>query len=573
MPRLLLLLLLALPALPALAQDRPPLDPGVRPVTRTFALTNARVVPEPGRVLERATVVVRDGLIEAVGADVPVPFDAEVIEGDSLTVYAGFLDGLGHAGIAKPEADENEEGVRDPGHPPRERAGIQPERDARTLLDPEEPSVAALRETGFTVAHAVPHGGMLPGQGTLILLAGDAPEAMVLRAGALFAQLDGASGVYPSTPMGVLAVLRGLYRNAERLEAGEALYTENPAGLERPGYDPVLAALAPSRRGVQPVFFAAADVLDAHRALRIADELGFRLVLGGLRESSMLTGKLRAAEVPVFASLALPERPDADSTAADSLGVEPDRSPAAPGGTLFLTDRRTRSYADVDDEAAALNLRRGESVQLYERNALTLHEAGIPFGFATLDAKPADIRANLRRIVEAGLPEADALAALTTTPATLFGLERSLGTVAPGKMANLVVTDGPYFDEATAVRFVFVDGERFELEDDEGFDPDAEVVVAGTWEVRVVTDGGPLTGTMTLTDEDGTLRGTLDAEGLGTRPLDDLDLSGNRLSFSVTADAFGTVRFSGLVTGDTYQAEGTGANIPTLTLSATRRPD
>ncbi|MEM1043902.1 MAG: amidohydrolase family protein [Bacteroidota bacterium] len=562
--RFLLASLALLLTVPTQAQDRPPLDPGVRPVTRTFAITNARVVPEPGRVLERATVVVRNGLIEAVGEDVAVPFDAEVVEGDSLTVYAGFIDGLGHAGIAESEDDEAER-PRDPGNPPREAAGLTPDRDARTLLDPDNSLVEALRKLGFTVAHSVPHDGMLAGQGAVVLLAGETPEAMVLRgASSLFAQFDGASGAYPATPMGIMAALRQQFRDAERRQTGAALYADNPAGLDRPTYDPVLSALPPSLGGTQPVFFAVDDVLEGHRALEIADELGLSLVLGGLRESSMLTDKLRAAEVPVFASLDLPERPEADSTAADSLGVS--------AGEIFLTERRTRSYADVGDEVEALSARRREAIGLYERNALTLREADIPFGFATLGAKPSDVRTSLRRIVEAGLSEDDALAALTTTPAALLGLERSLGTVEAGKMANLVVTDGSYFDEETSIRFVFVDGERFEVETDEGFDADAEVVAAGTWDYRVVTEGQTMEGTMTIADDGGTLSGSVDAEGVGVVPMDDLDLDGNRLSFSVTSDAFGTITFSGLITGDTYAADLTGANIPPLALSATRRP-
>ncbi len=120
---------------------------------------------------------------------------------------------------------------------------------------------------------------------------------------------------------------------------------------------------------------------------------------------------------------------------------------------------------------------------------------------------------------------------------------------------------------------MFVGGERFEVEADEGFDPAAEVAVAGTWDYRVVSDEQPMTGTLTITDDGGTLRGTITAAGTGTLTLDALALDGNRLSFSVTSDAFGTVDVSGLVTGDTYEAEMTGANVPPLTLSATRRPE
>jgi imidazolonepropionase-like amidohydrolase len=556
-------LLLLVCAFPARAQNASPQDPGVRPVTRTFAITDARVVTAPGTVIERGTVVVRDGLIEAVGPDVDVPFDAEIIEGDSLTVYAGFIDALSHAAMSEPPDDDDDDEVRDPGNPPRDRAGIQPDRDARTLLKPDAGSVETLRNAGFTVAHSVPRDGMLAGQGAVVLLSGASPHALVLRSNAsLLAQFDGASGAYPATPMGVMAVLRQVVRDAARLQEANRLYAENPTGLQRPVADPALEALAPSIRGEQPVFFYVDDVLEAHRALKVADELGLELVLGGVRESSHLTDKLGASGVPVLASLDLPDAPD-DSTAADSA--------AAPPEPVFITDRRTRTYADVDDEVDALKARRDEAVALYERNALTLHEAGIPFAFTTLDADAGDVRANLLRIVGAGLSADDALAALTTTPAALLGVDRSLGTVEPGMMANLVVTDGPYFEDDTKVRLVVVDGHRFEVDEEKDFDPDAEVVVAGTWEYSVTVQGDTQTGTMTITD-DGDLSGTIDVGGT-TLPLEDLTLEGNRLSFSLSETPLGPLDVSGLITGDTYEADVTGPSAPPLTLSATRRPD
>ena len=447
-----------------------------------------------------------------------------------------------------------------------QRAGIQPDRDARDLLSAKEGSVEALREIGFTVAHAVPREGMLPGQGAVILLAGETPDALVLRVGtALFAQFDPASGVYPATPMGVLAALRQHVRDAGRLQEAERLYAENPAGLERPIANPALTALVPSIRGEQPVFFAVDGALEAHRALAVADEFDLDLVLGGLRESTMLTDKLRDAGVPVLASLDLPE---ADTSAADSAAV-PVTGGAA--GEVFISERRTRSYADVDDETEALKAKRGEAIALYERNAATLREAGIPFGFATLDAEPGDIRENLRRIVAAGLSEDDALAALTTTPAELLGLDRSLGTVEPGKMANLVVTKGSYFDEDAPVRLVVVNGERFELDAEDDFDPDAEVEVVGAWELRLVVEDKAQTGTMTITEEGDSLGGTLTISG-ATYVMENVVLEGNRLSFRVAETPHGPVEVSGLVTGDTYEADVTGPSAPAITFSATRRP-
>ncbi len=586
------LLLIAAPA--ALAQSGGAQDPGVRPVTRTFAITNARVVEAPGRVTEGATVVVRDGLIEAVGAGVPVPFDADVIEGDSLTVYAGFIDGLGYTAVEVPQMDDEEEDrVPNPGEPPRERAGIVPDRLARTLLDPEDGDVEAWRKAGFTVAHVAPKGGMLAGQGAVILLAGDAPEEMVLvPESSLVMELDGAGGVYPATPMGVMAKLRQLYRQTARLVEADQLYGEDPQGLRRPTFDPVAAALAPSLAGEQPVFFVAEDVLDGHRALRIAGELGLPLVLAGVPESSMLTDKLRAADVPALAPLDLPdevEEAEADTTESDTTALvgqpppppgdareeieEPDLADHL-GGKIFLTERRTRSFADADDENEELNRRRRIALGLFERNPLTLSEAGVPFAFASLDGSASDARKNLRRMVAAGLPADDALAALTTAPAELLGIARNAGTVEPGKLANLVVTDGDYFAEDTKVRFVFVDGRRFEVDGDgPEEDPDAEVTVVGTWDFTLVTPGDAVSGQMTIEGEPGSYSGTFEVDGQGSLPMENVEVEGNRLSFDLSNTPVGPLSVTGLITDDAFEGEVTSGDFPPLDLSATRRPN
>jgi hypothetical protein len=145
---------------------------------------------------------VRDGLIEAVGPDATVPYDARTIAADSLVVYAGFIDGLSHAGIEMPDDEDDGNGNDDvdPGDPPMDRAGIQPDRAAESFLAADAKSLGALREAGFTSGHVVPEGNMLPGAGALIQYGGDTPSDMVLdTAPSLFAQLQTADGyVYPS---------------------------------------------------------------------------------------------------------------------------------------------------------------------------------------------------------------------------------------------------------------------------------------------------------------------------------------------------------------------------------------
>ena len=149
--RRLVVALFALAAAPAFAQGVSA-DTPLRPAARAVALMNARVVVAPGRVLDRATVVVRDGRIEAVGRGAAVPFDADVVDADSLTVYAGFIDAFGYAGVPKPP-DREDPYRGDPGDPPRERAGIVPDRDVRDMLDATDARIKQLREVGFTAAH------------------------------------------------------------------------------------------------------------------------------------------------------------------------------------------------------------------------------------------------------------------------------------------------------------------------------------------------------------------------------------------------------------------------------------
>jgi hypothetical protein len=173
-------------------------DLGLPSVTATYALENARVVQAPGHVLDSATVLIREGIIEAVGTDVEIPYDARRIEADTLTVYPGFIDGLSHAGVEMPEDGEEKE-IEDPGDPPPGRAGIQPDRSVRPLLNADASTLDSLRRLGFTAGHVVPEGGMLPGSGAYILYGGEETDEMVLETKqTLFAQIEGAPArAYP----------------------------------------------------------------------------------------------------------------------------------------------------------------------------------------------------------------------------------------------------------------------------------------------------------------------------------------------------------------------------------------
>ena len=544
----------------------------LRPVTTTVAITNARVVVAPGRVLDRATVVVRDGRIEAVGERVAVPADARRIEGDSLTVYAGFVDAFGVAGVPKPGDPDDFEGDR--GDPPRELAGVTPDRDVRETFDPTDVRIKQLREVGFTAAHVAPRGGLFAGQGAVVLMRalgrGEGREAVVLTEPlSLVAQIDPARGVYPATPMGVLAVMRETVENARRRGAARQAFDRAAPGAARPRFDPTLDALALAIGGQRRLVFVADSWLDGFRALRASQEMGLEPVLAGVPDAAPLVERLRQSEVPVFAPLALP-----DTVKADSAALALPLPSTTPGEVSFVSDRRILSFRDTDAETTAMTGQKRAAVARAEASPGRLAAAGVPFAFATFDVKPADVRKNLRRMVAAGLSEDAALAALTTAPAELLGLGRELGTVEAGKLANLVVTDGPLFSDSSAVRHVFVEGVGYEVEagGPAGADPDAVVQAVGTWDFEIVTPAGTQSGTFTVEGAPGSLTGSLTSDG-ETEPFTSVTVEGNALTFTFTSSEVGTVTTTGIITGDEFSGTAEVAGLGSLVMTATRRPE
>ncbi len=546
--QLLALSLLLLVSAPTLAQDVEPPT-----VTSTYALENVRVVQAPGEVIESATVVVEEGLIEAVGPDVEIPYDARRLSADSLVVYAGFIDGLSHAGVEMPSSDEEEENDSDvdPGDPPPDRAGIQPNRSVHSLLSPEESDLEALRKVGFAAGHVAPEGEMLPGTGAYVLYGGDTAGDMVLEADpTLFAQIQPSSGyVYPATEMAVIAKLRQLYREAQRRQQIETRYEENPAGQPRPPRDPVHSTFFSVLNGETPLAFYADGTLPLHRVLNLHDELEFPLVLAGLGEGFRAVDALQSVDAPLFLTLDLPEAPkqpsDRDTTVADTT-EHPERH--------YDPNQRSHSYEDVPDEETNLRLRHALERQKYESTASTLHEAGLSFGFTTREVDAGDIQENLQTMIEHGLPEETALAALTTRPASQLGLSDRLGTVEEGKIANLVVTDGSYFSDDSEVQHVFVDGRLYDYssEQEQGEVTGDVSAVLGTWSYTLETPQGDRSGTLTLEGDQSGLSGTLvNAEG-DSQELESISFDGTALSFTVSSPQ-GTISATVTVEGDTFE--------------------
>lgn len=544
-------------------------DKELAPVSSTYAITNATVIPSPGSKLEGANVILKDGLITSVGKNAAVPPEAIVIKGDSLYVYAGFIDGLSHAGIAKPKEESSRERPKDPGNPPPAQAGITPENDVRAVISHDDKSIGELRALGFTVCHAVPYGRMLPGTGSLILLSGESVDDMILQSrSSLFSELAGAQRVYPATVIGVMAKWRELYRQALQAKNYQAMYSANPSGLTRPSSDRVLEAFYPVIDKKMPVLFESDSYLDIQRVLDLKDDLGFDLILGDVKEGWDAIPKIKASGARVFLSLDLPEEKKDDKKDKDKKGGEKKEK-----------EKDKEQSTLSPEEKEALEKRKAEFMALYVGQASAFHKAGVPFGFATLTAKPADIHKSLRRMITAGLTEEQALGALTVQPARLLGLSARLGTVESGKIANLVLSDKPYFDEKANVRYVFVDGRMY------GYDPkktpkadsSAKVDIVGTWTVTTTRPGGATTETLTITKEGATYAGSVSGGDLQDAvPLESIDLNGNVLKYTYTAGQGGQslkVDVEVTVGEGTFKGNAAAGTAGTFAVEGKKNPD
>ncbi len=423
-----------------------------------YAIQDARLVTISSGTIERGTIVVRNGIIVAVGRNVSPPAGAWIIDGSGLTVYPGLIDGLSSLGMSDadaPPAQRNGLGGGGPGggpaggpvsEGPEDRPATYTWRMAADRMEPDSDAFNSWRATGFTSATTGPTVGFFPGNLALINLSEARPNEMVVKTPvAQRLNLSGGAGHrgYPSSLAGAFAYTRQLFSDAGHYAAARAAYEANPSGKERPVYDRALEAIMPVQAGTHPLLFPGSSVTEIRRALRTSAELGVTPILYGAQSAYKMAEELAESDVSVLVSLDWPTAPrDGDPEADPTLEVLRHRllAPTTPA-------------------------------RLFEANAR----------FAFFSATPEDPTAALagaRKAVEAGLPHDEAVRAMTLSVAEIFGADDRVGSLEDGKIANLTVTDGDLLAEGTHVRMVFVDGERFEFE--AGGDDDSSPGVRGS---------------------------------------------------------------------------------------------
>jgi hypothetical protein len=430
--------LLALLAAACFAQAQPP--PQAPPAPSTLAIRDARIVTVSGATLDKGTVVIRDGLIADVGPGAAIPAGAWIVDGEGLTVYPGLIDALsvwglpaaltpatggrgGRGGAPQPAAPNAPAGRAQQTNSPLDRPATTSWLRAGDELQPNETVFERARTAGFTSAAAFPTRGIFAGQGSLINLAGSAPRDMVLEpALGQYITMNPSGTGYPASLMGTISYIRQVYLDAERYRLLQEDYARDPRGKKRPDYDRALEGVLASRRILLP----AGSRVEVDRMLRLAQELKQPALLYGLEEGYRSADLLAAANATVLVSLRWPERPrDPDPAAVESLR------------TLENRDRAPSTPAE-------------------------LIRAGVRFAFCTGGLEQArDIQRAVKKAIDAGLSRADAVRALTLWPAQIYGVDSRLGSIEPGKIANLAVTRGEIFDDNTKVEMVFIDGRQY----------------------------------------------------------------------------------------------------------------
>jgi imidazolonepropionase-like amidohydrolase len=416
MNRLLLASALALAgAAPLGAQAAP--APRAAAAPSVFAITNTTIVPVSGPRIANGTVVIRNGKIEAAGSGVATPPGATVIDGTGLFVYPGMIDSGDRMGIT-------EIGSVPGGEDTQELGQYNPHNAVLSAVNPSSVHVPITRANGVTSAITSAQGGMIQGWAALIDLAGWTPDEMAENGRVAMVM------TYPRTGGGGRRGFRAQGQGGDAAEAQNRQVRElydylrearaynakpNPVPQNLP-----FAALGPALRGEVPVIFDVQTEGQIRGVLALADTFKLKVVLRGATESWMLADTLAARKVPVIVG-PLTATPDGD----------------APYDAVY-------AYPGV------------------------LAKAGVLIAFQTNDGGEGDARNlpyNAALATAYGLDPEEALRAVTVNPARIWGVSDRIGSIEPGKVANLFLTTGDPLDVRSQVREVFIRGQRMPWDD------------------------------------------------------------------------------------------------------------
>jgi len=386
-----------------------------------FAIQNVTIVPEPGRILEKATVVVRGGKIVEVGANVSVPPEAQIIEMTGKTIFPGFVD----AGIEfdAPPSDANK-------GTPHWNSEISPERSMAEVIAANEATMAKLRKAGITAALVAPRDGIIKGTSAVLLTSNQsAIDALLKSDVAMHVRLTVSRrgrDSYPSSPMGAVALARQTFIDAQWYSQALQTYRAQ-IGLDKPEANSALEALSQHVSAGKLVMFDALNEQYALRADSFGREFGLNVILKGSGQEYQLLDKIAKLNRTVIVPLNFPKPPN-----------------VATADAAFDTELEELTHWELAPE-----------------NPGRLSKAGVKLVLTSSGlADPSELIPQIRKAIARGLDKTTALQAITTLPATLLGIDNECGSIKPGAWANFVVTNGDLWEDNTKIEEVWVRGER-----------------------------------------------------------------------------------------------------------------
>ena len=391
----------------------------------TTVIRNARIVTVTGPVIERGTVVIANGKIAAVGADVQAPANARVIDATGLSVYPGMIDAGGQIGLMEIGSVAGSVDVAEIGD---NNANIHVD----VALHPDSSHIAVTRVNGITTSLTTPRGGLIAGQSALINLDGWVPRDMILKSPIAmhvnwpggfgqgsefgFEGSRGATNEARKEQEKAVDSLKKILRDAHAYADAKDARARD-ASLPKQDVDLKLEALIPVVRGQLPVVINANTERDIKGAIAFADDMKLKVIIAGGIEAYRVADQLKAKNIPVIV-----------------------------GPVLRMPNREDDAY----DAAFA--------------NAGLLARAGVKIAFQTMDSASArDLPYNAGMAAAFGLPKEEALKAVTIYPAEIFGVADRIGSIETGKIANLIVTDGDPLEIVTQVKHLFINGRQVPL--------------------------------------------------------------------------------------------------------------
>ncbi|MCJ7580832.1 MAG: amidohydrolase family protein [Candidatus Aminicenantes bacterium] len=490
----------------------------------TYAIIHCTVVPVNGPPVENGVIIIRDGLIESVGVfgDITIPDDAEVIEAGEMYAYPGLISAHTNLLLEPSSPPSQTQREASSSQLPDEEPGWQKsELMAFEKLLIKTTTIEDLYKAGITTVLVAPEQNIFAGQSVILNLRGENKEAMVLKQPfALHINFVTARGEYPSSLMGTMALLRQSFLDTEHYFLYKEQFAKSPSGLKRPEHNPFLESLLPYVIKKDPIIFNCANIEDIKRAIRLIQEFKLNGTISGANEAWRVVDWIKKANLPLLVSL----------------------------------DYRPPNMSKYVRQGDALKKEAEENI--YPANAANLHKNGVKFALTSLGlSKSADVLKNLRTVIKSGFPEDEALKAMTIYPAEYLGIKNLVGSLEPGKIANVVLTTGKIFDEKTVVQKIFVDGLSFEVKQPPKKAESTSLDISGKWKAVVDSPMGAMDMTIEFIQDGSNITGSFTSE-MGKWNITDGILNGKELTFSISANIMGesmSMEFSGTVDNESLE--------------------